>query len=373
MSTVLMSNMPHQDPRRRWAPFFAGLWLLYLAQPLTDSWHQRDTWHGWVGAIATLLFGITYLAFFLIMRREAPPGPPLLMEPFARALVPPIVTGIALAVVMAFAIGVDSITAAPYLAVMFVIWLPNRYGWVAGVVIGLLAWGLSALIPGWEQQPGVLFGTCIATLAIWGVSQAMTRALQVSQMREENAELVIQEERNRFARDMHDILGHSLTVVAVKAELAGRLLDVDPERAKAEIADLERLSRDALADVRRAVEGYREITLPGELARARSALDAAGIAASLPNSTDDVLSEVRETFAWAVREGVTNVLRHSGAQKCQVALTATSVEIRDNGRGVDEAGIGHGLIGLRERAAEVGAVVTTRVLDPGFSLKVEVP
>ena len=76
-------------------------------------------------------------------------------------------------------------------------------------------------------------------------------------------------ERNRFARDLHDILGHSLTVITVKAELANRLLDVDPERARAELADLERLSRDALADVRRAVEGYRDLTLPGELARAR--------------------------------------------------------------------------------------------------------
>ena len=79
-------------------------------------------------------------------------------------------------------------------------------------------------------------------------------------------------ERNRFARDLHDILGHSLTVITVKAELAERLLDVDPDRARAELADLERLTRDALADVRRAVEGYRELTLPGELARARTAL-----------------------------------------------------------------------------------------------------
>ncbi|MGN6723344.1 MAG: sensor histidine kinase, partial [Marmoricola sp.] len=282
MSTALTSNVPFDDPRRRWAPFFAGLWLLYLVQPLSDAWRQRDDWHGWIGMVTVVAFAAVYVGYFFVLRRCAPPGPPLLMRPFDSRLVPSLAVEVVLGVLMCVAVGVDGLTAAPYLAVMLVIWLPNRYGWLAGVLLGVVAYTLSATIPGWGQQPGVLFGTCIATLAVWGISQAMARAIQVAQMREENAELVIQEERNRFARDLHDILGHSLTVVTVKAELAGRLMDVDPERAKAELADLERLSRDALADVRRAVSGYREITLPGELARARSALDAAGICATLP-------------------------------------------------------------------------------------------
>ena len=104
-------------------------------------------------------------------------------------------------------------------------------------------------------------------------------------------------------------------------------MDADPARAKAELADLERLSRDALADVRRAVEGYRDLTLPGELARARAALEAAEIRADLPNTTDEVASDLRELFAWTVREGVTNVIRHSHARSCRVALDA------DLGRG----------------------------------------
>jgi two-component system sensor histidine kinase DesK len=373
VTTTLMSNRPFDDPRRRWAPFFAGLWLLYLVQPFSDSWKHRSDWHGWVGMVATVAFAAVYVGYFFVLRRCAPPGPPLLMRPFDRRLVPSLIVEIALGVVMCVSIGVDGLTAAPYLAVMLVIWLPNRYGWLAGVLLGGAAYVLSATIPGWGQQPGVLFGTCIATLAVWGISQAMSRAMQVAVMREENAELVIQEERNRFARDLHDILGHSLTVVTVKAELAGRLMDVDPARAKAELADLERLSRDALADVRRAVSGYREITLPGELARARSALDAAGICATLPNTTDEVPGDLRELFAWTVREGVTNVLRHSGAERCEVVLSAASVEVRDDGRGADEPGIGHGLLGLRERAAELGAVLTTRTLTPGFSLKVSLP
>ena len=129
-------------------------------------------------------------------------------------------------------------------------------------------------------------------------------------------------------------------MITVKAELAKKLMDVDPERARAEIDDLERLSRDALADVRRAVEGYRELTLPGELARARTALAAAEIEADLPNSTDDVPTDRRELFAWTIREGVTNVIRHSHAQHCTVVLQPDCVEIRDDGVGPDGAAPG---------------------------------
>jgi len=210
---------------------------------------------------------------------------------------------------------------------------------------------------------------------MWGVSQLMLRNLDLVRAREENARLAVVDERNRFARDLHDILGHSLTVITVKAELANRLLDVDPERARRELGDLERLSRDALVDVRRAVEGYRDLTLPGELARAREALRAADIEADLPNSTDEVPTELRELFAWTVREGVTNVIRHSRASRCSIRLTADHVEVCDDGSGPhSDAAPGHGLDGLRERAASLGAVLVARTLEPrGFALQVSVP
>ena len=170
---------------------------------------------------------------------------------------------------------------------------------------------LGETVPGWDRALGLAFATCAAALAVFGISSMMNRNIDLIRAHEENADLLVENERTRFARDLHDILGHSLTVITVKAELASRLIDVDPDRAKAELADLERLSRDALADVRRAVEGYRELTLPGELARARTALAAAEIRADLPNTTDDVPTDLRELFAWTVREGVTNVIRHA--------------------------------------------------------------
>jgi two-component system sensor histidine kinase DesK len=211
-------------------------------------------------------------------------------------------------------------------------------------------------------------------VAVLGLRAVMARNMDLVVAHQENARLAVDNERTRFARDLHDILGHSLTVITVKAELAQKLLDVDLERARAEIADLERLSRDALHDVRRAVEGYRDITLPGELVRARVGLRAAEIEAELPNSTDDVPSELRELFAWTVREGVTNVIRHSGAKHCWVTLTPTSAEVRDDGCAKPSPdGHGSGLAGLRERAADVGATVVTRELSPGFSLTVVRP
>lgn len=192
---------------------------------------------------------------------------------------------------------------------------------------------------------------------------------------EVNEQLILAQERDRFAQDLHDILGHSLTVLAVKSELAGRLLDIDLERARTEVLDLERLSREALTDVRRAVHGYKDLSLVAEIARARHALQTAGIDAELPNSADHVESGLRELFAWTIREGVTNVIRHSAAEHCRVELYADRVVVADDGRGPSGLprvpGQGHGLSGLHDRAAAAGATVRTSKIEPtGFALEV---
>ena len=162
---------------------------------------------------------------------------------------------------MCAAIGQAGTAAAVYVAVACVMCLQTRWAWLVSVAVALTTYAATLWVPGWQRDEGILFGTLVATLAIWGITQAINRNIEVLSVREENARLALDDERNRFARDLHDILGHSLTVITVKAELANRLIDVDPERARAELGDLERLSRDALTDVRRAVEGYRELTL----------------------------------------------------------------------------------------------------------------
>jgi two-component system sensor histidine kinase DesK len=189
------------------------------------------------------------------------------------------------------------------------------------------------------------------------------------------ARLAVVEERARFSRDMHDVLGHSLTVVAVKSELARRLISRDPAAAEVEIADIERLSRSALADLRAAVSGYREMSLSTELAVAQAALASANISAHLPNNGEGAERDLRELFGWVLREGVTNVIRHSGAAHCWVDVTATSLTVADDGRGWEQAPgdpsddaapgqganalqrFGNGLDGLQERASESGAIL----------------
>ena len=374
MSSALIpgSDLGRPIGPRRWGVLFAGIWLFYLFSPLSAAWQQRDHVRGWIGIAATLVFAAIYLVVFLMLRWRRV-GAPFRAPVRAAHGVALVLVQVALGVIMCAAIGQKGDTAAVYIAVTCVMVLKTRFAWLASVAVAFGAYAATIWLPGWERDDGILFGTMVATLAIWGISQAINRNIEVLQVREENARLALEDERNRFARDLHDILGHSLTVITVKAELANRLIDVDADRAKVELADLERLSRDALADVRRAVEGYRELTLPGELARARTALSAAEIEADLPNSTDDVPTDTRELFAWVVREGITNVIRHSGARRCTVVLGEHEVEVRDDGQGADTAGPGNGITGLRERAAALGGTVITQSLDPGFSLKVVVP
>lgn len=190
------------------------------------------------------------------------------------------------------------------------------------------------------------------------------------------ADAAVAAERSRVARDMHDILGHSLTVIAVKAELAGRMLESPggADRAAREVADVQDLARGALADVRATVAGYRGVNVLAELAAARTALESAGIAAELPSTSEEVPARHRELFGWVLREGITNVVRHSEAGHCRVRLSASRVLVEDDGVGPgSRRGSGSGLAGIRERVEAAGGRVTIGSSDlGGFSLAVEV-
>ena len=351
----------------RLGPLFAGVWLFFLVDQLLTGWDHRGEVTGVVGMLATVAFAVLYMSLWIRVRNERQR---LVDNPPLRQSVPYLLGLVAIGAVMVGCLGETGLASVVYIAVACFMVLSLRAAAACVVVLIATSLVLSA-VAGWGSQAGLVFGILAASVAIFGMRLILRRNLQLLVAEQENARLAVENERTRFARDLHDILGHSLTVITVKAELAQRLVDVDPERARAEIADLERLSRDALSDVRRAVEGYRELTLPGELARARAALAAAEIEAHLPNSADEVPTELRELFAWTVREGVTNVIRHSGARTCEVRLTSSSAEVRDDGRGAAVSpGHGSGLAGLRERAAAAGASVVTRTLEPGFCLEV---
>jgi two-component system, NarL family, sensor histidine kinase DesK len=235
---------------------------------------------------------------------------------------------------------------------------------------------LPLLVPGWKSDFSAAFSVAMSSLASYGFAQLVRRNRELSQAQDRIAELAVNEERVRFSRDLHDILGHSLTVITVKAELAGKLVERDPARAVTEIADIERLGREALADVRSTAAGYRGVGLAAELSRARGTLAAAGISADLPNSVDQVPGDYRELFGWVVREGVTNVVRHSKASTCTVRLTPNSVEVVDDGIGPNDGasdGTGSGLAGLRERVESAdGTFEIGPAPEGGFRLYVRV-
>lgn len=250
--------------------------------------------------------------------------------------------------------------------------------------IGLLMYALvsaATMLPPSRAIP-VVWGTCAAMLLYTGIvgdgphwaevsvyggialmlvvlMSLRTAVFALREANDEVARLAVADERARLARDLHDVLGHSLTTITVKAALARRLMEAgETDRATAEITDVEVLTRLTLADVRSTVSAQRRASLPAELAGTRAVLTAAGIEAVLPQATDDVAEPYREAFAHVLREAVTNVVRHSGARRCEVRLGPSWVEVRDDGTGPGEGcAPGTGIDGLRERLEPLGVTV----------------
>jgi len=218
-----------------------------------------------------------------------------------------------------------------------------------------------------------------AAMVVMGEMMRANRELVAA--RAQVAQLAVADERIRFARDLHDLLGHSLSVISLKAQLARRRLPDDPETAAADVADIEAVTREALREVRQAVSGYRRPALDAELAGARTALDAAGIATTIERPDVDLPPEVEAALAWTVREAATNVIRHSAATSSAIrivpALDQASVEVVDDGCGPSNGGSsrGSGLIGLEERVREAGGRLEAGPRDdgPGFRVRAIVP
>lgn len=250
--------------------------------------------------------------------------------------------------------------------------------WSAPVVAGfaLAALLVPVTIPSWDVSLRQSFddvtpiGIPIAGLLMFAILEITRGNQALATARAEVARLAAENERIRIARDLHDILGHSLTTITVKAGLARRLGATDPARAVEQITEVEELSRQALADVRAAVSTYRDVTLVGELARGRELLRASGVAADLPTATDVTDAARSELLGWAVREGLTNVVRHAHASTCTVRLTPYGIEITDDGTGAS-ASAGNGLQGLRERVTAAGGSMDAGPLEPsGWRLQV---
>jgi two-component system sensor histidine kinase DesK len=355
-----------QAARWRWT-IGGAIWLIFLAPAFTAA-VRGD--HGVAVRTLTVLDLSVFVVVYLI---SVPVSATWSMrDPRRYALVGLVLL---LGLLALPGTGEEALATFVYVAVVSVALLPPRVAVACAAGVAALAAILSVAVPGWSNDPGgLVFSIVLATAASSAFVRLLRRNAELAMARDDLADLAVEQERARFARDLHDLLGHSLTVITVKAELAGRLLDRDPARAAAEVADIERLAREALTDVRSTVSGYRGVTLAAEISSARVALDAAGVRAELPGAVDEVPGELRELFGWVLREGVTNVLRHADAGRVRVSVSAHAVEIVDDGSGTPTGADGTGLAGLRERLTQAGGRLDAGPAEGGgFRLYAEVP
>jgi two-component system sensor histidine kinase DesK len=330
--------LPESSPLG-WTPY---AWLVYLSFFIVYA-AFTNAWRVWlIDGAALALFLVLYFRGFWL---------------HGRALVPVVLGIAAIGVVTAphnqgascffiFAAGFVGEIGRPAVAVR----------WLAGIVaIASVQSYLMSLSPAFWVPATVISilvgGSNIHFCEMRRTDRALIKAHEAAE------HLATIAERERIARDLHDLLGHTLSIIVLKSELAAKVADRDLDRAIHEIRDVERISRNALAEVRQAVYGYRGERLDEEVATARTALDAAGVALTVDMAKVALDTDQERTLSLGLREAVTNVIRHARARRCRVTLVedirGVQLTIEDDGLG-GEAAEGAGLSGMRARLAEIG-------------------
>jgi len=254
----------------------------------------------------------------------------------------------------------------------------------AGLALTALAAAVSAVRDGWDAL-NVAYGTFLSTMVTAAILSLTEAVRELRAAREELARRAVEEERLRFSRDLHDLLGHTLSVIVVKSEAARRLAPRNMDAALLQITDIESVGRQALTEIREAVTGYRQGSLATELDRADSVLTAADITPVIHRSGPPLPASAEALLGWVVREAVTNVVRHSGAARCEIRVDGAGERVRlsvaDDGTGVQppegstRPGVGGtGLKGLKERlAAAGGSLEAGPTPRGGFLVTAELP
>ena len=347
----MTADAPPTNPWEKWGWAFASIWLVFLVYPII-SVVESDAPK--VAKVLTLLC-ILGFAVANVLAYSSRGNVWLLLG---------------LMIVLALAtlpvIGIGAISFTPYLAILSALELP-RPAWKWAVAFWAVLPLLSLL--GIDGFPPYFF------LMIWPImlGGVMLRIFgereEVAHRAQRQHALVV--ERERVARDVHDVLGHSLTALSVKAELAARLIDVDPDRARLELESIQETARQALAEVRATVGGLRAGNLDAEIAALPQVLADAGIETTLEGSVADTDPRHRTLLAWVLRESVTNVVRHAHATHVVIRLDQSGLTVADDGTGLAHAE-GNGLRGMRERVSAAGGTLDLSG-DPGTRVQVVLP
>ncbi|SDK36043.1 Signal transduction histidine kinase [Lentzea albidocapillata subsp. violacea] len=258
--------------------------------------------------------------------------------------------------------------------------LPGRVRWLVFFAValgngGIQAWYVDEVF----SQVYYMIASMVAGLVVYGLSRLPSLVKQLETVRSELAELAVSQERLRFARDLHDLLGFSLSAITLKVELARKLIGAHTDRALRELAEILGIAREALADVRAVASSYRELSLADEIESARSVLTAAGVATTIETDHPDLSPRSRTVLATVLREGVTNLLRHSEATRCAITISgagrAVSIDIVNDGAPAEaEAERGSGLTNLATRTAAIGGSLLAQTSpDRTYRLHAEVP
>ena len=337
-----------KDPWARIGWLMAVIWLVFLVYPVI-ALLRSEAPPAWVivGWVALAAFIVLYVTGFMHGMRG---GGGLGRTPSTRQWIT-FAALILCALLSVPAEGGSALSFLPFVMSFASYGLTRAWHWITTIAAVVVTALCVFLLPG-----GMSYMSILAIVALLGVVNTVSTWLILRSAEAERLglELATSEGREAVARDVHDLIGHSLTVVGLKAQLVRRLMDSDPERAKAELADIERLTAEAIAGVRSTVAGARVTTLVEQLASSRDSFRAADIEMQVEGEPSALSPVQAITASWILREATTNTLRHARAQTVRVLLLPGRLVVEDDGVGIGAAE-GNGIRGMRERAAAAGA------------------
>lgn len=349
-----MTGLPEPAEAREsaWARYgwvLAAVWLVFLVFPITAiAGSDHPLWVRVIGYALIAGFAAVYLLAFT---RFSP-----LLGTAPDGTMPYFVAMLALVAATLPIIGANVLTFGPFIVSSAAYLLSVSAMWWVGLVTLTVSVAVPVLIGQWQSFL-FLIGLLLVLLVVNAINTALIRKGIADDVL--RVDFALMAERDRMARDVHDLLGHSLTALSLKAELAERLLDQDPVRARAELAQIRGLTSEALASVSATVGGMRRSGPSEELAAARRALSDASVRLLVTGDPEETGPKRSSTVAWVLRESATNVLRHAHASTCWIEFSGGGLTVEDDGDGIDgaggNAGGGHGLRGMRERARMAGA------------------